>query len=107
MRRNLQRAHGEDWFDVAARWHTLWTSPAWESWSIVDELPSVTAPVYAMHGLHDDLSPALHAETIRALLPDSRVTWVDTATHDPHRVAPERFASDLRMLWQDAETADD
>jgi pimeloyl-ACP methyl ester carboxylesterase len=107
MRRNLQRAHGADWCDVAGRWHALWASPAWESWSIVDEVSSITAPVYAMHGLHDNLSPALHAETIRALLPGSRIAWIDTATHEPHRVAPERFVSDLRTLWRDSETGDD
>jgi pimeloyl-ACP methyl ester carboxylesterase len=107
MRRNLQRAHGEDWFDVAGRWHALWTSPGWERWSIVDELASITAPVYAMHGLHDSLSPALHAETLHGRLPASRIAWVDTASHEPHRADPERFVTDLQTLWQDAEGADD
>ena len=106
MRRSLRRAHGDDWVDVAGRWYELWTSPGWERWSVIDELAKIGCPVYAMHGLHDELSPPLHAEAIHDALPGSRVTWVDTATHDPHRVDPDRFVGDLRSLWHDAEAGD-
>ena len=104
MQRSLLRAHGSDWADVAGRWHALWTSPLWEHWSIVDELAAVRSPVYAMHGLHDDLAPPLHVETMCEALSGARVTWVDTSTHDPHRAEPERFLGDLEALWRDAET---
>jgi pimeloyl-ACP methyl ester carboxylesterase len=107
MRRSLRRAHGEDWADVAGRWHTLWTSPAWQDWRIVDELSAVHCPIYAMHGLHDDLAPPLHAEALVDALPRARVTWVDTPTHDPHRAEPRRFVADLRSLWRDAEGGGD
>ena len=106
MRGSLRRAHGDDWIDVAGAWHALWTSSAWERWSIVDELPGIGCPVYAMHALHDDLSPPLHAETIRDALPSARITWIDTSSHDPHRVQPERFVADLESLWRDAEHRD-
>ena len=107
MQRSLRRAHGEDWADVAGRWHALWTSPEWEDWSIVDELAAVHCPVLVMHGLRDDLSPPLHAEAIHEALPGARVTWVDATTHDPHRVEPERFVSELQALWRDVEDGDD
>ncbi|MFZ2034394.1 MAG: alpha/beta hydrolase [Candidatus Dormiibacterota bacterium] len=107
MRRSLRRSHGDDWIDVAGAWHALWTSSEWERWSIVDELPAIGCPVYAMHALHDDLSPPLHAEAIRDALPSVGITWVDTSSHDPHRVRPERFASDLDSLWRTAEDAGD
>jgi pimeloyl-ACP methyl ester carboxylesterase len=106
MQRSLQRAHGEDWADVAHRWHALWTSPGWERWSIVDELAAVRCPVFVMHGRGDDLSPPLHAEAIHDALPGARVIWVDTATHDPHRAEPDRFISELQALWQDVEGGD-
>lgn len=106
MRRNLRRSHGEDWVDVAGGWHALWTSPAWEMWSIVGELPAIRCPVYAMHSLHDDLSPPLHAEAIRDALPAARMRWVDTETHDPHRAEPERFVGDIQSLWRLAEHGD-
>jgi pimeloyl-ACP methyl ester carboxylesterase len=107
MQRSLRRAHGEDWADVAGRWHALWTSPEWEAWSIVDELATVRCPVLVMHGLRDELSPQLHAEAIDEALPGVRVTWVDTTTHDPHRAEPDRFVSDLQALWRDVEAGDD
>jgi len=106
VQRSLRRAHGPDWAEVAGGWYSLWTSPAWEHWSIVDELAKIECPVLAVHGLHDELSPPLHAETIRGALPGARVSWVDTATHDPHRVEPERFGADLVSLWEHAERVD-
>ncbi len=57
----------------------------------------------AIHGSHDDLAPRLHAETLRSAVPGVRLTWVDTATHDPHRVEPQRCAGDMQVLWTDAE----
>ena len=107
MQRSLRRAHGEDWADVAGRWHALWTSPEWEGWSIVDELAAVRCPVVVMHGLQDDLSPPLHAEAVHQARRGARVTWVDTTTHDPHRAEPERFVNELQSLWRDVEAGDD
>lgn len=106
MRRSLQRDHGDDWGDVASAWYALWTSSAWERWSIVDELPAVACPVFAMQALSDNLAPRLHVETIRDALPAARITWVETSAHDPHRVQPERFAAELESLWRDAELRD-
>jgi pimeloyl-ACP methyl ester carboxylesterase len=105
MRRSLERAHGPDWAGVAGRWHALWISPAWEQWSIVDELASIQSPVVAVHGLHDPLSPTVHAQTVADAVPGARVAWVDTSTHDPHRADVERFKGGLRMLWAEAEAA--
>jgi pimeloyl-ACP methyl ester carboxylesterase len=103
MQRSLRRAHGTEWADVAGRWHALWTSPEWESWSIVDELSTIACPMLVTHGLHDELSPPLHAETILEAIPRARIAWVDTRTHDPHRVTPEQFVADLHALWREAE----
>jgi pimeloyl-ACP methyl ester carboxylesterase len=106
VQRSLRRAHGSDWAEVAGAWYALWTSPSWADWSIVDELPRIQCPVLAVHGLHDDLAPPLHAETILAAVPGAQFIWVDTATHDPHRVDPEGFGAGLRSIWEEAEHAD-
>jgi pimeloyl-ACP methyl ester carboxylesterase len=106
MQRSLERAHGPDWADVSGRWHDLWISPAWAPWTIVDELASIRCPILAVHGLHDDLSPPLHAATILDVVPGARVVWVDTATHDPHRAEVKHFTAGLRSLWADVEAVD-
>jgi len=103
MQHSLERAHGADWADVAGRWRDLWIAPAWARWSAVDELGSIRCPVLAVHGLHDDLSPPLHAKTILDIVPRARAAWVDTATHDPHRADVEHFTAGLRSLWAEAE----
>ena len=105
MRRSLARAHGEDWTDVAGRWHALWVSPEWASWSIVEELAAVRRPVLAVHGTRDDLAPPFHADLVRAAIPGTRVLWVDTATHEPHRADPQGFGAALETLWDEAESA--
>jgi pimeloyl-ACP methyl ester carboxylesterase len=106
MQRSLERAHGSDWAEVAGRWYDLWTSPAWASWSIVDELASIRCPVLAVHGLHDDLAPPLHAATVRDAVPGAGVAWVDTTTHDPHRTDLAGFTAGLHDLWATAERLD-
>ena len=103
LRRSLRRAHGDDWAAVAGRWHTLWTSPEWEHWSIVDELYAIRCPIYACTVSMTSSAPRLHADAIGEALPVARIGWVDTATHDPHRVEPERFATELQSFWNDAE----
>jgi pimeloyl-ACP methyl ester carboxylesterase len=103
VQRSLRRAHGPDWAAVAGGWYALWTSPSWGDWSIVDELPKIQCPVLAIHGRDDDLSPPLHGEIVVAAVPDARLSWVDTATHEPHRVEPEGFRAGLRSLWEEAE----
>ena len=103
MRRSLLRAHGPDWAGVAGRWHALWTSPEWSDWSIVDELRAVRCPVLAVHGRHDDLAPPVHIESLTTALPGTQVVWVNTTTHDPHRVHPAQFARDLRKHWDHSE----
>ena len=103
MQHSLRRAHGDDWADVAGRWYALWTSTAWKDWSIVGALAAVRCPVYAMHGLHDGLAPPLHAGALLDAVPGARMTWVETATHDPHRAQSERFVADLQTLWREAE----
>jgi pimeloyl-ACP methyl ester carboxylesterase len=103
MRRSLERAHGADWADVAGRWHRLWISPSWASWTIVDELTAVECPALAVHSLHDSLSPRLHAETILDVVTAARVAWVDTPSHDPHRVDVDGFAAGLQSVWAESE----
>jgi pimeloyl-ACP methyl ester carboxylesterase len=106
MQQSLRRAHGADWADLAGRWHALWTSDAWAGWTIVDELGGIRCPVLVVHAREDDLAPPLHAEAIAAALPATRVVWVDTATHDPHRVDRVGVIAEMRSLWQRGETTD-
>lgn len=103
----LMRDHGDDWERVGGGWHGLWTSPEWESWSIVDELDGVRCPVLTVHDRRDALSPPLHAETILERVPQSRALWLDTGDHDPQRRERAAFLRELHALWREAEGAAD
>ena len=102
-RHALHRDHGDDGEEVAGAWHALWTSPAWESWSIVDSLGDVRCPVLCVHDLRDPLSPPLHAEEIVRRVPGARVMWLDTGDHDPQRRERGIFLRELHALWREAE----
>jgi pimeloyl-ACP methyl ester carboxylesterase len=107
LRRNLRRVHGPDWEEVAGAWHRLWTGSGWgERWSIEAELASIRCPVLVCHDRDDALSPPLHAEAIAATLPSAWLSWWDSGGHDPHRSDPDRFATELEALWEQAETGE-
>lgn len=103
LRKSLRRAHGDDWHEVAASWHRLWTSTQWRDWSIVEELSAVRCPVLVVHDRRDLLSPALHAEALRTAIPWATMLWSDAGSHDPHRSIRTAFVSALSTLWRQAE----
>jgi len=103
MVRALRRDHGDDWLSVATGWWQLWTSPAWESWSIEAELSAVRCQVLVVHDRHDELGPPLHAEAIGAALPHARLSWWDSGRHDPHLSDRARFTGELQRFWSEVE----
>ena len=105
LRNSLQRTHGDDWEEVAAGWHRLWTSSAWSDWSIEGDLPHIHCPLLVVHDRRDPLSPPLHAETIAAAVAGATTLWTDTSSHDPHRHQQAEVEAALARLWRAAETA--
>lgn len=103
LRRSLRRAHGDDWVEVAASWHRLWTSAEWENWSIGDELAAVLCPLLVVHDRRDALSPPLHVEALRLAIPSATVIWSDAGSHDPQRSIRTAFIRGLDTLWRHAE----
>jgi pimeloyl-ACP methyl ester carboxylesterase len=48
-------------------------------------------PMLVVWGSRDPIVPALHAETVRAMVPNARVEVFEGAGHWPHLDAPDRF----------------
>ena len=55
-------------------------------------------PMLVVWGSRDPIVPAVHAETVRSLVPTARVEVFDGAGHWPHLDDPERFC-DVLLDW--------
>jgi pimeloyl-ACP methyl ester carboxylesterase len=62
-------------------------------------------PMLVVWGSRDPIVPALHAETVRSLVPSARVEVFDRAGHWPHLDEPDRFCDVLLDFVESTEPA--
>jgi pimeloyl-ACP methyl ester carboxylesterase len=62
-------------------------------------------PMLVVWGSRDPIVPALHAETVRSLVPSARVEVFDGAGHWPHLDEPDRFCDVLLDFIESTEPA--
>src|SRR3954452_12325702 len=62
-------------------------------------------PMLVVWGSRDPIVPALHAETVRSLVPSARVEVFDGAGHWPHLDEPDRFCDVLLDFIETTEPA--
>jgi pimeloyl-ACP methyl ester carboxylesterase len=62
-------------------------------------------PMLVVWGSRDPIVPALHAETVRSLVPSARVVVFDGAGHWPHLDEPDRFCDVLLDFIETTEPA--
>jgi pimeloyl-ACP methyl ester carboxylesterase len=62
-------------------------------------------PMLVVWGSRDPIVPALHAETVRSLVPSARVEVFDSAGHWPHLDEPDRFCDVLLDFIESTEPA--
>jgi pimeloyl-ACP methyl ester carboxylesterase len=62
-------------------------------------------PMLVVWGSRDPIVPALHAETVRSLVPSARVEVFDSAGHWPHLDEPDRFCDVLLDFIETTEPA--
>ncbi len=86
----LKRYHGEKARWVLDAWIETWLHPEFATWSLETVLPSVTCPVLALHGIHDDYGSTAHPEMIGELSGgQARVEIIPDTYHVPHRERPD------------------
>ena len=69
-----------------------------ESVDLRSEITSLKCPVLNMYGRLDSLVPVAAAESINALIPDSRRVIFSQAAHTPFISHPQLFAEALRTF---------
>lgn len=82
----LTRWHGERAAWVLASWTDTWLSPAFDHWTIADELPRVRCPVLVIHGDQDEYGSVAFPEMIGARVGGPvEMAVLPGCGHVPHR----------------------
>ena len=103
LRGRLARYHGAGTDDAFRGWCDAWLSPAFEHWTVEDELARVKAPLLVVQGRDDPYGTLRQVETIAGRVNGPCDTLVlDDCGHSPHRDRPAattaaivRFAANL------------
>jgi pimeloyl-ACP methyl ester carboxylesterase len=88
LRSKLARYH-DDVDSAFYGWNDVWLSPAFRSWSIVDDLDGIRCPLLAVQGHDDHYGTMAQIDTIAHRAPQTRLTKLDNCGHSPHRDAPQ------------------
>jgi pimeloyl-ACP methyl ester carboxylesterase len=87
----LEKYHGKKAKWVLDAWTETWLAPQFASWSLVDALGQVAAPILVMHGGDDEYGsirqPELIAQWSRS---DAQVKIIPDCRHVPHREQPSQ-----------------
>ncbi|WGS48702.1 alpha/beta hydrolase [Paraburkholderia sp. D15] len=88
LRDKLARYHA-DVDSAFYGWNDIWLNPAFRSWSIVDELAAIRAPLLAVQGHDDNYGTMAQIDTIARQVKHARLVKLDACGHSPHRDAPQ------------------
>lgn len=92
----LARWHGERAAWVLTSWTETWLSPAFDGWSLRDDLPRVRSPVLVIHGDQDEYGSVAFPELIGSqVVGPVEVAVLPGCGHVPHR---ERTAEVLATV---------
>lgn len=86
LRGRLARYHGAGTDDAFRGWCDAWLSPAFEHWTVEDELARVEAPLLVVQGRDDPYGTLRQVETIAGRVSGPcRTLVLDRCGHSPHR----------------------
>jgi pimeloyl-ACP methyl ester carboxylesterase len=99
LKRRLARYHDDA--DSAFRgWNDIWLDPAFESWNIEAELPSIACPLLAVQGVADEYGTLAQIHRIAQLVPQAELVEIADCGHSPHRDQPQALIAAVRDFLQ-------
>jgi pimeloyl-ACP methyl ester carboxylesterase len=95
----LERRHGPKAQWVLDAWTKTWLAPAFQHWSLDDDLRQVRCPTLAIHGDQDEYGSLRHPERIAGLTSGpAKTVIVPACGHVPHREQPERVLREIAQF---------
>ena len=67
-----------------------------KGWSIMDRLMQIKAPTLIVAGRQDFIYPPEAQQELAAGIPNSRLVFIDRASHSPHEEHPEEVVREIR-----------
>ena len=84
LRQRLARYHSD--IDSAFwGWNRIWLAPEFRDWSIEQELSTITCPVLAIQGIHDEYGTLAQIRNIQHQVPHTQLLELENCGHSPHR----------------------
>ena len=71
------------------QWNEVWLSPAFASFDIRADLPTIQAPLLAIQGVDDPYGTLAQIEDIAQAVPHTRLLTLPSCGHSPHRDQPQ------------------
>ena len=84
LRSRLSRYH-VDVDQAFWNWNQVWLSPEFKSWSIEEEISTITCPILAVQGKEDEYGTLRQIRQIATLAPQTELLEIDDCGHSPHK----------------------
>jgi pimeloyl-ACP methyl ester carboxylesterase len=99
LRQRLSRYHAD--VDSAFwGWNRIWLDPSFRSWSIEDELATITCPVLAIQGTNDEYGTLAQIRNIQRSVRHTQLLELAQCGHSPHRDQPEALTQACVAFFQ-------
>ena len=99
LRQRLARYH-QDVDSAFLGWNRIWLAPEFRSWSIEDELATITCPVLAIQGINDEYGTLAQIRNIQRHVPHTELLEINHCAHSPHRDQPQTLTQACLQFFQ-------
>lgn len=100
LAKRLARYHGSNLSTAFWGWNNVWLDPKFRSFSILDRLDEITAPVLAIQGTEDRYGSMAQLELIQERVPSAVIATIDSANHSPHLTHPELVIAHVEHFFE-------
>jgi pimeloyl-ACP methyl ester carboxylesterase len=99
LRAQLARHHGDKVDSMFHGWSDVWLSPDYQEWTMLDRLPSITAPVLAIQGMDDEYGTPAQVEAIMSRVQGpAHALLLPECGHVPHFQARGRVLGSIQTF---------
>jgi pimeloyl-ACP methyl ester carboxylesterase len=99
LRERLSRYHSD--VDSAFwGWNRIWLAPEFRNWSIETELSTLTCPVLAIQGIHDEYGTLAQIRDIQHHVTHTQLLELADCGHAPHRDQPQALTQACLTFFQ-------
>jgi pimeloyl-ACP methyl ester carboxylesterase len=81
-------------------WNRIWLAHEFRSWSIEEDLSTITCPVLAVQGINDEYGTLAQIRDIQRQVPHTELLELNDSGHSPHRDQPQALTKACLHFFQ-------